>query len=60
MQSLANKVALITGASSGIGRATAIEFAKYGAKLAINGRNVDRLKELQAKISTLTHTKFTH
>ncbi|XP_053969832.1 3-oxoacyl-[acyl-carrier-protein] reductase FabG-like [Anastrepha ludens] len=40
----AGKVVLITGASSGIGAATAVNFAKLGASLAINGRNVESLK----------------
>lgn len=43
--SLENKTVLITGASSGIGRATAVECSKMGAKCIITGRNVDRLNE---------------
>lgn len=42
--SLKNKTILITGASSGIGKAIAIECAKLGANLVINGRNENRLK----------------
>lgn len=37
------KVVLITGASSGIGAATAIQFAKSGAKLSLTGRNKENL-----------------
>lgn len=43
--SLQNKTILITGASSGIGKATAIECSKMGAKLIITGRNLERLTE---------------
>lgn len=43
--SLVGKTILITGASSGIGRATAIECSKMGATCVITGRNVIRLQE---------------
>lgn len=43
--SLEGKTILVTGASSGIGRAVAIECSKLGAMLVITGRNKDRLNE---------------
>ncbi|XP_034115472.1 uncharacterized oxidoreductase TM_0325-like [Drosophila albomicans] len=43
----AGKVVLITGASSGIGAATAVKLAKFGACLALNGRNVENLKKVE-------------
>ncbi|KPJ07784.1 3-oxoacyl-[acyl-carrier-protein] reductase FabG [Papilio machaon] len=42
----ADKVVFISGASSGIGAATAIEFAKEGANVVINGRNETKLKNI--------------
>jgi NAD(P)-dependent dehydrogenase (short-subunit alcohol dehydrogenase family) len=42
---LEGKTILITGASSGIGRATAVECSKSGASLIITGRNEERLAE---------------
>lgn len=45
-----NKVVLITGASSGIGRAVAIEIAKYNNKIVIVARREERLKEVKAEI----------
>lgn len=43
--SLENKKILVTGASSGIGRATAIECSKLGARVILTARNEERLKE---------------
>lgn len=43
--SLEGKTILVTGASSGIGRATAIECSKMGASVIITGRNEERLNE---------------
>lgn len=43
--SLENKTVLVTGASSGIGREIAVLCAKMGARLIINGRKRERLKE---------------
>ncbi len=43
--SLQDKTILVTGASSGIGKAIAIECSKMGAKVVITGRNENRLKE---------------
>lgn len=43
--SLKNKVILVTGASSGIGRAIAVECSKMGATVILTARNEERLKE---------------
>jgi NADP-dependent 3-hydroxy acid dehydrogenase YdfG len=48
------KIALITGASSGIGKATAVAFADSGFQLILCGRNKERLSELEAALSSLT------
>jgi short-subunit dehydrogenase len=44
MTSIAKKRALITGASSGIGKASALAFAKMGVDLALVGRSLDKLE----------------
>ncbi|OAF67750.1 hypothetical protein A3Q56_04428 [Intoshia linei] len=58
MCSLPNKVALITGASSGIGEATAFLFARSGVRLAITGRNKDALKIVSDKCIELSKDKL--
>jgi NADP-dependent 3-hydroxy acid dehydrogenase YdfG len=53
-----SKTALITGATSGIGRATAHEFAKHGINLILCGRRQERLDTIQKALSkqTKVHT----
>ncbi|KPM49179.1 SDR family NAD(P)-dependent oxidoreductase [Jiulongibacter sediminis] len=45
------KTALVTGASSGIGRATALAFDKMGIQLILCGRRIEKLQELQSKLN---------
>ena len=55
------KVAVVTGAGSGLGKAIACLFARLGADLAINGRNEQRLMEAKAFFEGLgarVHTKL--
>lgn len=48
--SLQDKTILVTGASSGIGRATAIECSKMGAKIVASGRNLERLDQTMLEL----------
>lgn len=56
--SLVGKTVLVTGASSGIGQATAIECSKLGAKLVITGRNVERLQDTFSKLEGEGHQQI--
>ena len=50
MKSLAGKVAIVAGASSGIGRASALLFASEGAKVVLGARRREMLEEVAAEI----------
>ena len=58
MVSLENKVVIITGASSGIGKAAAIKFAKKRAKVALAARSPEKLEELITYIHTFNKNCF--
>jgi 3-oxoacyl-[acyl-carrier protein] reductase len=51
MSTLEGRIALVTGASQGIGRACAIELAKAGATVALAARNVDKLASVAEEIA---------
>ena len=53
MKSLHGRSVVITGASSGIGRAAAIAFAKRGANLVLAARRVEKLEEVKREVEAL-------
>lgn len=56
---LSGKTILVTGASSGLGRQTAISVSQHGAKLVITGRNVERLNETFMSLEGEGHLQMT-
>ncbi|GAH43138.1 unnamed protein product, partial [marine sediment metagenome] len=53
MGKLDQRVAIVTGGSTGIGRNIALEFAKEGAKVVIGSRNVPNLEKVVEEIKAL-------
>ena len=56
--SLKGKTILITGASSGIGRSTAIECSRLGARCVITGRNAERLQQTYESLAGEEHIQI--
>ncbi len=57
---LANRVALVTGASGGLGRAITHELAKQGCVLFLTGRDTERLDAVRREVQSRGATVYTH
>src|SRR5438105_2915460 len=57
MTKLSGKIALITGASRGIGRGIALAFAREGAKLVLTARTCDQLDAVAQEAAALSHAQ---
>lgn len=55
--SFKDKVVIITGASSGIGRSTALQLAELGARLTITGRNEEKLESVADEVESISGKK---
>jgi len=54
------KIVLVTGASSGIGHASAVQFAKKGAKLILVSRNKEKLNQVSEDLKKFNTSTFVH
>ena len=59
MKAFEKKVVVITGASSGIGKALAFSFAREGAQVVIAARNAERLKSVEKELQLVSHDILT-
>ena len=50
-----DKVVIVTGASSGIGKETASEFARNGSKVVLASRSLDRIRQLESELLSENH-----
>lgn len=55
---LEGKVAVVTGATSGLGKASALALAEAGASIALGGRRADRLEETRREIESIAGTSI--
>lgn len=58
MGKLDNRVAIVTGASSGVGRGVALKLAENGAKVCVCARRMEKLEELTAEVKALGGEMF--